>query len=56
AAQVLQVLVTGDGAQTPALARGQAMLAAYGALKHRIAVAATAAEALAIDTAADWPA
>lgn len=56
AAEVLQALVTGDGTQTPALARGQAMLAAYGVLKHQITASATAAAALAIDVTAGWPA
>lgn len=56
AQQLLQVLVLGDGTQTPALARGEKMLSHYGALKAQINAAADEATLSAIDVTAGWPA
>jgi hypothetical protein len=55
AAQAMQVLMTGDGTQQPAFARGVAMLAAYGLKKAEIGAAADAAALAGVDVEAGWP-
>lgn len=59
AAQSVQVLMSGDGAQTPAFNRGLAMLQAHGRLKAAINGAVNASAVVAIDVASPpggWPA
>jgi hypothetical protein len=55
AAQAMQVLMTGDGTQQPAFARGVAMLAAYGLKKAEIGAAADAEALAGVDVEAGWP-
>ena len=56
AAQVVQVLVTGDGSQVSAFQMGAANLKAFGALKKAIMTAADIEALAAIDPSAGWPA
>ncbi|MCX7585002.1 hypothetical protein [Phenylobacterium sp. 58.2.17] len=56
AAQVVQVLVTGDGVQVSAFQMGAAHLKAFGALKKAINTAVDIETLVSIDPTAGWPA
>ena len=55
ALQAQQALVTGDGTQIGALARGMALLARFGELKAEINAAEDAEALAAIDVSGGWP-